>query len=110
MARRLISGLQPRDDFPADELFGELVREQSLLASEHTLKHFRDEHFIPGPVIDRTQFHETAADTRDLRERAHAEVERHLAQYKPPDVLSAEQCRDLEGIMKAAAGEYSLRL
>ncbi len=109
MARRLISGLEPRDDFPADALFGELVREQSLLASEHTLKHFRDEHYIPGPAIDRTQFHETAADPRDLRERAHAEVERHLAHYEPPDILSAEQRRDLEGIMKAAAGEYSLR-
>ena len=108
MTRRLVAGIQPREDFPADDLFDELLREESLLTSEHTLKYFRQEHYIPGPVIDRTQGRDQTADSPNLRERAHAEVERCLARYEPPEILSAEQHRDLERIMTAAAGDFAI--
>jgi hypothetical protein len=41
-------------------------------------------------------------------QRARDEVEGHLARYEPPDVLAPEQCRDLEGVMTAAAGEFKI--
>ena len=41
-------------------------------------------------------------------QRAQAEVERHIEQYEPPDVLSADQYRDLESIMKTAAGDFKI--
>ena len=106
MARRLAAGIEVRDDFPAGPLFDQLIREQNLLTAEHTLKYFRLEHCVPGPVIDRTQVNAAVASPPTLWERAHAEVERHLASYKPPDILSAEQARDLERVMRAAAGEF----
>jgi trimethylamine--corrinoid protein Co-methyltransferase len=108
MTRRLVAGLEPREDFPADALFDELLREKTLLTADHTLKYFRQEHYIPGPVIDRTQLQEGASGAPDLMQRAHDEVERHLEQYEPPEVLSAEQRRDLEGVMKAAAGAFKI--
>jgi trimethylamine--corrinoid protein Co-methyltransferase len=45
---RLVAGLEPRDDFPADDLFDELIAEDTLLMSRHTLKYFRQEHCISG--------------------------------------------------------------
>jgi trimethylamine--corrinoid protein Co-methyltransferase len=108
MARRLAAGIQPRDDFPAGDLFDELLREGSLLGSNHTRKHFRREHYVPGPVIDRTQVHDGSGPPSDLRDRARAEVERYLARSEAPEVLSREQLRDLEGVMTAAAGDFSI--
>ena len=61
MARRLAAGIEVRDDFPAGPLFDQLIREQNLLTAEHTLKYFRLEHCVPGPVIDRTQVDAAAA-------------------------------------------------
>lgn len=108
MARRLAAGIEVRDDFPAGPLFDQLIREQNLLTAEHTLKYFRLEHCVPGPLIDRTQVDAAAASPPTLWERAHAEVERHLASYEPPDILSAEQIRDLESVMRAAAGDFAV--
>ncbi|MEE8397552.1 MAG: trimethylamine methyltransferase family protein [Desulfobacterales bacterium] len=107
ITRRLAAGLEPREDFPADALFDELLREKTLLTADHTIKYFRQEHCIPGPLIDRTQI-QGHRSVPDLMQRARDEVEGHLARYEPPDVLSAEQCRDLEDIMTAAAGDFSI--
>ena len=108
MTRRLVAGLEPREDFPADALFDELLREKTLLTADHTLKYFRQEHYIPGPVIDRTQLQGRLGGAPDLMQRARDEVEGHLARYEPPDVLSPEQRRDLEGVMTAAAGDFRI--
>jgi len=111
ISRRLAAGIEPREDFPADEIFDELLREETMLMSDHTLRYFRDEHCIPGPLIDRTQLADESPDAQDLpglMQRAHAEVERHLGVYEPPQVLTAEQRRDLEGVMKAAAGDFRI--
>lgn len=108
ISRRLAAGLEPREDFPADALFDELLREKTLLTADHTLKYFRQEHCIPGPLIDRTQIQGHLGSAPDLMQRARDEVERHLARYEPPDVLSPEQRRDLEGVMTAAAGGFRI--
>jgi trimethylamine--corrinoid protein Co-methyltransferase len=110
MTRHLVAGMEPREDFPADRLFEELLAEQSLLTADHTLKYFRQEHYIPGPVIDRSQLRDDAARGPDLRRRAHAEVTRHLKSYEPPEVLSAEQRGALDGVMAAAAPEVKMSL
>ena len=105
--RRLMAGLEPRDDFPADVLFDELLRDENLLTAEHTLKYFRKEHCIPGPIIDRTQVQGRLGSTPDLMQRTRDEIEAYLARYEPPGILSPEQLRDLEGVMTAAAGDFT---
>jgi trimethylamine--corrinoid protein Co-methyltransferase len=93
MALRLIRGIAPRDDFPAVPRFEELLRERHLLISEHTLAHLREEHFMPGPALDRANRPRWVEEgSRTLGERAHAEVEKHLAAYTPstlPDDVKA---------------------
>ena len=108
MTRRLMAGLEPREDFPADDLFDELLREKTLLMADHTLRYFRQEHCLPGPIIDRTQLRDGTSQSGDLMQRTRAEVEGHLERYEPPQVLSAEQLRDLEGVMTAAAGDFKI--
>jgi hypothetical protein len=49
-----------------------------------------------------------AADYPDLRRRSHAEVESHLSAYQRPEVLSDDQLRDLEDVMKTAAGDFQV--
>ncbi len=41
-------------------------------------------------------------------QRAHTEVERRIEQYEPPEVLTAEQRRDLQSVMTAAAGDFKI--
>jgi len=104
MARRLAAGIEPREDFPCDALFDQLLEDKELLTAEHTLKHFREEHYIPGDVIDRTQIGDSDAGYPTLIERAHAEVERMVSEYAAPAVLSPDQIKNLDNVMTGAAG------
>ena len=81
MALRLVQGIEPRDDFPAQPLFEELLKERHLLISKHTRRHLRTEHHFPGPAIDRANRARWEEEgRRTLGERAHAEVERLVAE------------------------------
>jgi len=104
MAKRLLRGIEPREDLPSGGLFDELLRERTLLASDHTLRNFRLDHFIPGPTINRTQ--NDSAPYVTLTGRARAQVESLVAKHQPPTVLGADQTRELEKVMKHAAGDY----
>ena len=87
MAFRLIAGIEPREDFPAMGIFQELLKEKHLLISEHTRRYLQNEHFFPGPVIDRahrSRWEREGALT--LKQRAHHEVKRLLENYKPSDL------------------------
>jgi len=94
MALRLIRGIEPKDDFPALPRFEELLQQQHLLISKHTRLYLKDEHYFPGPAIDRanrSRWQEEGGLT--LRERSSREVDRLVADYQPsqlPDDVKAE--------------------
>jgi trimethylamine--corrinoid protein Co-methyltransferase len=100
MALRLVRGIEPKEDFPAQPRFEELLAEQHLLISSHTRRYLREEHYFPGAVIDRanrSRWQEEGSLTLD--QRAHHEVERRLAEYEPsrlPDEVKAELARLME--------------
>ncbi len=106
MMQRMLQGIEPREDFPARPLFEELLAEKHMLISKHTRKYLREEHFMPGPTIDRanrSRWEEEGG--RTLRERAHAEVERLVASWEPsplPDEVKSEMTR----LMKQEAKRY----
>jgi trimethylamine:corrinoid methyltransferase-like protein len=82
--------------------------EKHLLISDHTRKHLRDEHYFPGIAIDRanrSRWHEEGS--RTLRGRAHAEVEKLLAEYEPSP-LSDDLKSDLTKLMQAEASRHGL--
>ncbi|MGE5814007.1 MAG: trimethylamine methyltransferase family protein [Acidobacteriota bacterium] len=108
MTKRLVRGIEPRDDFPARPLLEELLREKHLLIAKHTRRHLREEITLPGPVIDRAnhaRWLEEGALT--LGERARREVARLIDAYQPPG-LSAGVGNELTRIMQAAARRHGM--
>jgi len=95
--RRLIKGIQPREDFPALPRFEELLKEEHLLISKHTRRYLREEHRFPGAVIDRANRSRWQEEgSLSLRERAHREVERLAAEHQPsrlPEEVKGEMKR-----------------
>jgi trimethylamine--corrinoid protein Co-methyltransferase len=82
-ARRFVRPVEVRGDLPAGELIAELVRDHHLLTSEHTLEHWPDELYLPGPTLDRTNWDQWAEQgSRDLRARANEVIDETLAAYE----------------------------
>jgi len=100
MAFRLTEGIEPKGDFPALPLMQELLEEEHLLISEHSRRYLREEHFFPGPVIDRANRPRWEAEGGlSLEERAHNVVEELLNSYEPsslPDEKKGELVRLME--------------
>ena len=82
MAKRLIKGIEPKDDFPSFPIFQELVQEKNLIISDHTIKHIKEEHFSPGPVIDRKNLGRWRNDKSiEIGQRANKEVNNLIDKY-----------------------------
>lgn len=103
MALRIAEGIRPKDDFPARPIFEEMLREGHLLISKHTRRHLKEEHFMPGPAIDRANRSRWMEEGgRTLMERARAETERRIA-AAPPSPLDEAVRKALAERMDRAA-------
>ncbi|MCD4690684.1 trimethylamine methyltransferase family protein [bacterium] len=108
LTKRMVRGIEPKDDFPARPHFEEMLEEGHLLISEHTRKHLRSEHYFPGPVIERanlSRWREEGSSTLD--DRAKAEVQRHLGEYEPSR-LDEDIKRELVKLMSAEAKRHGM--
>ncbi len=106
MTLRMVQGIEPKEDFPSLPHFEELLKEQHLLISKHSRKYLREEHFFPGPVIDRmnrARWQEEGA--LSLTDRAHNEVERLIGEYTP-STLAEDKKKDLISLMEKEAKRY----
>ncbi len=109
-ALRLARGVEPRDDFPSLPLFEELLREKHLLIARHTRRLLKEEHFFPGPVINRANLARWRAEGGlTLRQRAAREVSRLLASYQP-STLAASVKNDLRTLMQSEARRFEWSL
>jgi len=103
MVFRMLKGIEPRDDFPAVARYEELLKEGHLLISKHSRRYLRQEHYFPGPVIDRASADRWKADGGlTLGERARREVERLVGEYQPSSP-SPEVKAELTAIMESEA-------
>jgi trimethylamine--corrinoid protein Co-methyltransferase len=108
MVQRLVRGIEPRDDFPALPRFQELIREQHLLIADHTRRHLKAEHYFPGPAIDRANRARWQVEgSLTLGQRAHGEVERLLAGYRPSG-LGDDVKAELTRLMTREAQRYGM--
>jgi trimethylamine--corrinoid protein Co-methyltransferase len=107
MLFRMLEGIEPKEDFPALPLFEELLIEEHLLISKHTRKYLRDEHYFPGPVINRanrSRWQDEGSST--LEDRAQKEVKELLRNYEPSS-LSNEIKKELINLMEHEAGKFN---
>jgi trimethylamine--corrinoid protein Co-methyltransferase len=74
------------EDLPTAELVADLLQEDHLITSPHTLKYWPQELYMTDPVLDRMNRDSWAeAGSRDLNDRACEQVELRLAKYQPFD-------------------------
>lgn len=108
MVSHMVKGIVPKEDFPAQPIFEELLQEQHLLISDHTRRYLKEEIYFPGPVIDRTNrsrwFEEGGLP---LRERADKEIEKIVREYEPVR-LSTEVKKEITKLMKTEARRYGV--
>jgi trimethylamine--corrinoid protein Co-methyltransferase len=109
-AQRFIRPIEVKDDLPAAPLIDELVRDKHLLMSEHTLAHWPEELYLPGPMIDRTNWDQWEMQgSRDWRTRALEVIDETLASYdvEPlPDTLNAE----IQNLISRTCSEEGVKL
>jgi trimethylamine:corrinoid methyltransferase-like protein len=99
----MLNGIQPKEDFPALSRYQELLNQQHMLASEHTRRYFKEQHYMPGKVIDRAsaaKWEEQGKPT--LGKHAGDEIER-LVNDAPPSSLSRDVKNRLTAIMENEA-------
>jgi trimethylamine--corrinoid protein Co-methyltransferase len=108
MLSRMLEGIAPREDFPVLPRYEELLNEQHLLISKHTRRYLRQEHYFPGPVIDRAS-HERWQEQGNLSllQRVGKEVERLISEYKSSPLLP-ETRNELTKIMAVEAGRVGM--
>lgn len=105
---RMIKGIEPKEDFPSQPRFEELMTEEHLLISDHTRKYLKEELYLPGPVIERANYSRWVSEgKRTLGERAHAEVTRLIGEYEPPE-LDASIRKEMTRLMNAEALKFGM--
>ncbi len=108
MALRLTENVQPKDDLPTLPLIEELLRDDHLLISDHSLKYQPEHVHYPGPVIERAnrmRWLENGATT--LGQRANDEVNRLVDDYTPHS-LSEDIRQELTALMEHAARQTGM--
>ncbi len=108
MALRLARGIEPKEDFPSRPRFEELLAEQHLLISKHTRRYLREEHYLPGRVIDRANRSRWQEEGGlSLGARARHEVERLIASHRP-SALPGDIQRQMAERMDHEAGRFGM--
>jgi trimethylamine--corrinoid protein Co-methyltransferase len=104
-ALHFIRPIEPRDDLPAGELVRHLLDEAHLIMADHTTRHWPEELWLTGPVVDREN-RETweRRGSQDLQQRACEEVDRRLAAYRG---LETDAAVDSEMLAIIRAGMVS---
>ncbi len=108
MVKRMVTGIEPKEDFPSLPRFEELLREEHLLISDHTMKYLNEEIYLPGPTIDRANRSRWQEEgSRTLGARAAEQIEALVAQHQPVG-LSETVLGDLTSLMEAEARRHGM--
>lgn len=108
MAKRLIQGIEVRDQPIALDLIREMGHDAEYFSHDHTFKWFKEEDYIPSMLIDRREPEDWEAQgAYNSLDRARMRVEELVAAYKPstmPEDLRAE----LRAIATSAAQKFGM--
>jgi len=108
LALRLVRGIEPREDFPSQPRFEELLKDGHLLISKHTRKYLKEELHYPGPVVDRANLSRWKEEgSLTLGQRARREVEKQIGKYEPSR-LADDKKAELTKLMEAEAKKHGM--
>ncbi len=107
MARRLVRGIEQRDEIIALDKFEAIAAGAQFLSLPHTRQWYRKEHSFPG-IIDRDTYEAwVSLGRKSMDERAAEEVARRLG-AGPSGLLEPKKAGDLKTIMGAYASASGL--
>ncbi len=108
MALRMIRGIEPKEDFPAEALFQELLQEKHLLIAGHTRKYFKGEDYLPGPVINRAnRMRWIDEGSSSMHDRARIEVEKAVSSWEATALPEATR-REMTTLMLGEARRHGM--
>jgi trimethylamine:corrinoid methyltransferase-like protein len=108
MAKRLLAGVEARDQPIAVDLMRKSAHQANFLSQPHTHRWFRKELHIPSEIIDRGSLEAwQKKGSRTALQRATARVETLLKTY-PPSPLSEEMKTELRAITTNAAQKHGM--
>ena len=108
MAKRLVAGVEIRDDPIALDLMRKVGHRGDYLGQLHTLKWFQKEQYIPSAIIDRGSLEAWKKKGRKSTwERARDRVEALLDTYEQPP-LADEVRRELRALTREAAQTFGM--
>ena len=109
-ALRFLRPVEVKQDLPTAELIEELREEKHLLTSEHTLEYWPQELYLPGPMVDRTNWDQWGEQgSPRWRDRALAQIEERLSEYEEPP-LPAELHADIREMFVKTCKEEDVSL
>lgn len=104
-AKRIAKGFNVNADELARDVVDKVGPKGSFLAEDHTVRHFRDELWMPGSVWTRQTWDSWKAEgQRSIADRIGHEVERILADHKPEPIDGA-LAREIDKIVESARRE-----
>ena len=108
MVKRIYRGLDVTDETLAVDLICEIGHGGSYLSQKHTLKHFREELYIPPYTIDKLSRDKWEKGGKtNVYDRAKETVDRILTTHKPKP-LGAEREELLDSVFKGIMDSYSV--
>jgi len=108
MAKRLVRGLEPREESLAVDLIRKHGHNADYLTDPHTLKWFSQEQYIPSNVIDRSAYDTWLADGgKTINQRAKARAEKLIGEYQLPG-KDKGLLDELRAITAKAAAQFGM--
>ncbi|MGD2105421.1 MAG: trimethylamine methyltransferase family protein [Anaerolineae bacterium] len=108
MAKRLLAGVEARDEPMALDLMRKLGHRADYLGQLHTAKWFSKEQYIPSSVIDRGSLEAwRKKGSKTAWQRARERANELLASYEPSSI-SEDLCSELRAITLSAAQTFGM--
>jgi trimethylamine--corrinoid protein Co-methyltransferase len=108
MARRIAAGIEVTPETLGFDVIKEVGPQGHFLATDHTLRHFRKEQFMPTLMVREKYDAWEAGGSKRAEERARDRARDLLARYQP-DPLSDGAVRELESIYASVKRSQGLQ-
>lgn len=109
MAKRLMAGIQARDEPVARDLMRQTAHKANFLSHTHTHKWFRKELYIPTPLLDRGSLDAwRLAGSKSITDRASEIIDGLLSSYQPSP-LPQKLLDELRTIATTVAQKFGLQ-
>ncbi|UCD51754.1 MAG: trimethylamine methyltransferase family protein [Phycisphaerales bacterium] len=105
--KRVARGFDVTPETLATEVVQSVGPAGSFMAEEHTVRHFRDELWLPGAAWTRQNWDAWADEgRRTMGDRLRDEVSRHLTEHTP-DPIDEKLATEIDGIVEVARHQLS---